>query len=206
MWTVVQLAKKFADLGHHRLHKVFRTSLSEPQPEPVESRPHHHILFIEGSFFFPLRSSRQRTWTSSRLLWYFFFLRWVVAPCPNRKLKSAPFRFFQSAYSVRDNCRPSPPSATQGRIIPWWQETQLRWTKHTILIAYRTNQILIFQIQFITTLPERNWRWWWIAVISEDDGMRENYIKGPGTCTGFRLVRKAITQVSQISTLTIHEQ
>jgi hypothetical protein len=163
------------------------------------------------SCLFPLLRSRQKIWSSSRLLWHLNFLRWGVNPMPYPQAERRPFSALRACLvnifiTILNNCRPSPLSTAQECVIPWWQGTQLRWTTYKILIAHRTNQILIFQIRFITTLLERNWRSWWIVVISEDDGVRESYIKVPGTCTGFGLVRKAITQVSQISTVTIHEQ
>jgi hypothetical protein len=62
----------------------------------------------------------------------FIFLWWVVILVPNSKLEDHPlsdvrnclFSIFAATLHI---WRPSPPSTTWGRTMPWWQGTHLTW-------------------------------------------------------------------------------
>jgi hypothetical protein len=56
----------------------------------------------------------------------------LLAPCPTLKLEDHPLSavrdgLFNTFAVALHNWRASPPSATWGRVMPWWQRTRLTW-------------------------------------------------------------------------------
>jgi hypothetical protein len=53
--------------------------------------------------------------------------------------------------AVLQNWRVSPPSATWGRAMPWWQGTHLTWKK-TIILSQNSKNLLLTCIQIFTLI------------------------------------------------------
>jgi hypothetical protein len=79
-----------------------------------------------------------------------FLRRRILAPRPTPKLEDLPLSAFRHCLfsifaSTAHMWRPSPPSATWGRVMQWWQGIHLTWTftahtqKHTWLHLWEAN-------------------------------------------------------------------
>jgi hypothetical protein len=72
----------------------------------------------------------------------------LLAPHPTPKLEDHPLSavrdcLFSISAATLQNWRASPPSATWGRAMPWWQGTHLTWNPLTHVISYcRVSQTL----------------------------------------------------------------
>jgi hypothetical protein len=136
-----------------------------PYPEPVQSIPYHpipsHPISLRSisilSTYLGLTSNIPSTKSQNHFLslrWFIqgicpgprliFLQRGVVCPTPNPKLEDHPlsavhdclFNIFAATLHI---WRPSPPSATWGRAMPWWQGTHLTWTR----IGFLTNLLRV---------------------------------------------------------------
>jgi hypothetical protein len=116
-----------------------------PYPEPDQSSPYHSILFLLLTFHVPnhmsIFHSLGRLFKESAQVrgpfWHFvinlfFYREELLSPLPTPKLEGHPlsavrdclFSIFAASLHI---WRPSPPSATWGRAMPWWQEIRLTW-------------------------------------------------------------------------------
>jgi hypothetical protein len=119
---------------------------------PLLSLFHLFNLYVISSFLFlPSLSARSLSvWMSVSVATFYQRIRpgprlsflfrkklgvlrwWVFSTLPNRQAGGPPlsavrdflFNIFAATLHI---CRPSPPSATWGRAMPWWQRTDLIW-------------------------------------------------------------------------------
>jgi hypothetical protein len=107
------------------------------------AKSHVHFLWL-GSFI-------QRIRPGPRLLVVFrkkliFYGEELLGPRPPPKLEDHPLSavrdcLFNIFASTLQNWRESPPSATWGRAMPWWQGTHLTWSEIYIFQKYNNLNI-----------------------------------------------------------------
>jgi hypothetical protein len=83
-----------------------------------------------------------------------FFYGELLAPRPPPKLEDHPLSavrdcLFNILAAALQNWRTSPPSATWGRAMPWWQGTHLTWT--LLLVPFIISEDILLRLRAVTT-------------------------------------------------------
>jgi hypothetical protein len=109
-----------------------------PYLEPDQSNPYNNFLSLR-SFIQEIRPVPRRLVILRNNL---IFLRFgVVSPRPTPKLENHPLSYvreclFNIFAPTLQNWRESPPFATWGRAMSWWQGTHLTWNGSLILLLF----------------------------------------------------------------------
>jgi hypothetical protein len=121
------------------------------------AKSHVHFLSL-GSFIQGIRPG-------PRLLVVFrnklIFYGELLAPRPTPKLEDHPLSAVRDCLSTifaatLQNWRESPPSATWGRAMPWWQGTHLTWDRtHPVLPSMRRGSPILLPSEVSVNLASK---------------------------------------------------
>jgi hypothetical protein len=106
----------------------FAPALSEPAYSP-RLKSHIHFLYLR-SFIQRIRPGPRFLGKFRKKLILYGDELWAPQPIPkmeDHSLSSVRDCLFNIFAATLQTWRPSPPSATRGRAMPWWQGTHLAW-------------------------------------------------------------------------------